>query len=128
MAGPSQAQFTRQDTLRGSITPQRAWWDVMHYAVTVTPDYDTETISGRATIRYKVLAGQKTDYLQIDLQKPLMVDTIFYDGKLYINYPPRPYFNDGNAWFIPLPKAQVNSIHSVSIAYHGKPRKAVNPP
>jgi aminopeptidase N len=122
------AQFTRQDTLRGSITPQRAWWDVIHYDVTVTPDYESKTISGRTTIQYKVLAGQKTDYLQVDLQKPLMVDTIFYDGKLYINYPPRPYFNDGNAWLIPLPKAQVNSIHSVTIAYHGKPREAVNPP
>ena len=23
--------FTRQDTLRGSITPQRAWWDLTYY-------------------------------------------------------------------------------------------------
>lgn len=124
----AEAQFSRQDTLRGTITPQRAWWDVLHYDVTVIPDYDSKTISGKTTIQYKVLAGQKTDYLQVDLQKPLHVDTIFYDGKLYINYPPRPYFNDGNTWMIPLPKAAVNSVHSVTIAYHGKPREAVNPP
>ena len=24
-------QFTRQDTLRGSITPERAWWDLNYY-------------------------------------------------------------------------------------------------
>lgn len=122
------AQFTHQDTLRGTIGPERAWWDVLRYEITVTPDYATKTISGRTTIEYKVLAGQKSDYLQIDLQKPLGVDTIYYDHKLYINYPPKPYYNEGNVWHIPLPKAQVNSIHTVTIAYHGKPREAVNPP
>ncbi|HVK97612.1 MAG TPA: M1 family metallopeptidase, partial [Flavisolibacter sp.] len=34
----------------------------------------------------------------------------------------------GNVWYIPLPKAPVNSIHSISIAYHGKPREAITPP
>ena len=24
-------EFTYQDTLRGSITPERAWWDLTHY-------------------------------------------------------------------------------------------------
>jgi hypothetical protein len=24
-------QYTRQDTLRGSITPERAWWDLTYY-------------------------------------------------------------------------------------------------
>ena len=25
---PEQRVYTRQDTLRGSITPERAWWDL----------------------------------------------------------------------------------------------------
>jgi aminopeptidase N len=127
-ANYSSAQYTHQDTLRGSIGPERAWWDVLHYAVSVTPDYNKKTITGRTTIQYKVLPNQKTDYLQFDLQKPLMVDTIFYDDKLYINYPPKPYYAEGNAWHLPLPKAQPNSIHTITIAYHGNPRVAVNPP
>ena len=121
-------KFTRQDTLRGTINAERAWWDVLHYDVSVTPDYKTKTITGRTTIQYKVLPNQKSDYLQIDLQKPLKVDSIFYDGKLYINYPAKPYYNEGNVWHIPLPKAKVNSIHSITIAYHGKPREALLPP
>jgi aminopeptidase N len=124
----SWGQFTHQDTLRGSIGPERAWWDVLHYDVLITPDYNGRSISGRTTIQYKVLPNQKSDYLQIDLQKPLKVDTIFYDNKLYINYPAKPYYNEGNVWHIPLPKAQVNSIHSVTIVYHGNPRVAVMPP
>jgi aminopeptidase N len=120
--------FTRQDTLRGSIGPERAWWDVLHYDVAVTPNYEARSISGKTTIEYRVLPNQTSDYLQIDLQQPLKVDTIFYDHKLYINYPPRPYYNEGNVWHIPLPRAQVNSVHSVTIAYHGNPRVAQRPP
>jgi len=121
-------KFTHQDTLRGSIGAERAWWDVQHYDITVTPDFNTKTISGKTTIQYKVLPNQKSDYLQIDLQKPLTIDTIFYNGKLYINYPAKPYYNEGNVWHIPLPKAPVNSVQSITIVYHGKPREAVNPP
>ena len=120
--------FTRQDSLRGTVGPQRAWWDVLHYDVTVKPDYSSKTISGKTTIRYKVLPNQTTDYLQVDLQQPLVIDTIYYDHKLYINYPPRPFYNEGNVWHIPLPKAAVNSIHSVTLVYHGKPAEAQRPP
>jgi aminopeptidase N len=120
--------FTHQDTLRGSITPERAWWDVLRYDLSITPDYDKKSIAGRTTIQYKILPNQNSDYLQIDLQQPLKIDTIFYDNKLYINYPAKPYYNEGNVWHIPLPKAKTNSIHSLSIAYHGNPRIAVNPP
>jgi aminopeptidase N len=120
--------FTHQDSLRGTIGPERAWWDVLHYDVNVTPDYNLKSIAGKTVIQYKVLPNQRTDYLQIDLQQPLMIDTLFYDGKLYINYPAKPYYREGNVWHIPLPKANVNSIHSISIAYHGKPREAITPP
>ena len=120
--------FTHQDTLRGSIGPERAWWNVLHYDVAVTPDYGTKSITGKTTIRYRVLPGQTTDYLQIDLQQPLRVDTLFYDGKMYINFPGKPYYNEGNVWHVPLPRAAVNSIHTIGIAYHGNPRVAVMPP
>ena len=120
--------FTRQDTLRGSIGPERSWWDVLHYDITVTPDFNTKTIKGKTTIQYKVLPNQKSDYLQIDLQKPLTIDSIFYNNKLYINYPAKPYYNEGNVWHIPLPKAPVNAVQTISIVYHGKPKEAMRPP
>ena len=28
--------FTRQDTLRGSITPERAWWDLNYYHLDIS--------------------------------------------------------------------------------------------
>ncbi|MGV3529064.1 MAG: M1 family metallopeptidase [Flavisolibacter sp.] len=121
-------QFTHQDTLRGTVTAARAWWDVQHYNVDVTPDYESKTIKGKTTITYKVLPGQTTDYMQIDLQQPMKIDEIFYNDKLYINYPAKPYYNEGNTWFIPLPRAMAGSVQTIAIAYSGKPRIAKNPP
>ena len=124
----SYAQFTRQDTLRGSIGKERSWWDVLKYDVTVTPDFNTKSITGKTTIQYKITEEKHSDYLQIDLQRPLKVDSFYYDGKLYINYPALPYYNEGNVWHIPLPKAPKNSIHTISIFYHGIPVEAKRPP
>ena len=120
--------FTRQDTLRGSVTPERVWWDVLHYDIHVTPDFDTKSIKGRTTIQYKVIKEKHSDYLQIDLQQPLKIDMLYYDGKMYINYPAKPYYNEGNVWFIPLPKAAVNSVHTIEVVYHGIPREAKRAP
>jgi aminopeptidase N len=124
----SYAQFTRQDTLRGSIGRERSWWDVLKYDVTVTPDYNTKSITGKTTIQYKITEEKHSDYLQIDLQRPLKVDSFYYDGRLYINYPAMPYYNEGNVWHIPLPKAPKNSIHTISIFYQGIPVEAKRPP
>lgn len=121
-------QFTKQDTLRGSVTPARSWWDVLHYDVQVLPDYATKSIKGKTTIQYKVVQDQHSDLMQIDLQQPLMVDQIYYNGKQYINYPGKPYRNEGNVWFIPLPKAALNSVNTITIDYHGTPKEAKNPP
>ncbi|MEO8446142.1 MAG: M1 family peptidase, partial [bacterium] len=48
-------KFTKADTVRGSLLPERTWWDVLRYDITVKPDYKSKTISGMNDIRYKVL-------------------------------------------------------------------------
>ncbi len=121
-------KFTHQDTLRGTIGPERSWWNVLRYDLHVTPDYDARSIRGENIIQYKVLEDKYSDYMQIDLQQPLTIDSLYYDSKLYINYPKKPYYNEGNVWHIPLPKAAKNSVHTITIVYHGKPRIAVRPP
>lgn len=121
-------QFTHQDTLRGTLGPERTWWNVLHYDITINPDYNAKSISGKTVIEYKVIQENHSDYMQIDLQQPLTIDELYYDGKLYINYPAKPYYNEGNVWHIPLPKAALNSVHKIGIVYHGNPRIAINPP
>ena len=65
------AQFTHQDTLRGSNGPGRDWWDVMTYKIYVTPDYNTKSIIGSNEISFKVTKQPKNEMMQIDLQQPI---------------------------------------------------------
>ena len=58
-------EFTEQDTLRGSITPEREWWDLNYYHLDVGVDPDKKFISGSNTICYKVL--KKNQVLQVFL-------------------------------------------------------------
>jgi len=70
--GPQDAKteaVTRQETLRGSITPEREWWDVMHDHLPVEFLLATRRLRGSNTITFKTLKpGNK---MQIDLQPPL---------------------------------------------------------
>ena len=38
--------FTHADTLRGSITPERAWWDVVFYDLHIRLDPADSTVRG----------------------------------------------------------------------------------
>jgi aminopeptidase N len=114
--------FTKQDTLRGSITPERVWWDLTHYHLDIKVTPSDQTISGSNTIQYKVLeSNQKT--LQIDLQAPLqLTKAIQNDQELEITH-------DGNAHFIHLMEAQkLGEFYSVKVFYEGKPKIARRPP
>ena len=39
-------KFTRADTLRGTLTVERTWWDVQRYELAVAPNFIAKTISG----------------------------------------------------------------------------------
>ena len=73
---------TRQDTLRGSITAEREWWDLTYYHLDIKVDPDNKFISGSNTVGYKVLKSNKT--MQIDLQKPMKITSVEADGKSLI--------------------------------------------
>jgi aminopeptidase N len=113
--------FTRQDTLRGSITPERAWWDLTYYHLDIKVNPDEKYISGKNTIHYKVL--KQDSVLQVDLQPPLKLTKAIQNGKqLKIRH-------DGNAHFIQLKELQnLNDIKNLEVFYEGHPKEALNPP
>ena len=39
-------EFSRQDTLRGSITKERSWWDLNRYHLDIRVNPDEKFISG----------------------------------------------------------------------------------
>lgn len=118
-------QYSRQDTLRGTITPERAWWNVLRYDVQVTPDYTTKTIQGKNHITISVLkAGE---ILQLDLQDPMIIDGVSLVAKTG-NNSNLAVKHDGNAWFVTMPSLAAQSVQTLEVAFHGKPREAVRAP
>ncbi|QIA06208.1 hypothetical protein [Draconibacterium halophilum] len=51
-AAAQKTNFTHQDTLRGSITPERVWWDLTYYHLNVKVDPADSTIIGSNLIQY----------------------------------------------------------------------------
>lgn len=117
----SENAFTHQDTLRGSITKERAWWDLKYYHLDVKVNPKDKTITGSNTVRYTVL----TEYnkMQIDLQEPMQIYKVTQDGKEL------KFERDGNAFFIQLTAAQkVGETKEIVISFGGKPKEAIKPP
>jgi aminopeptidase N len=114
-------EFTHADTLRGSITPERAWWDLSFYHLTVRVQPMDSTLSGSTEIRYRVLKPGKT--MQVDLQRPLKVISAKQDGQ------PLQVRQDGDAYFVTLTKPQqVGKTEAITVEYAGKPHIAKRPP
>ncbi|MGJ5641175.1 M1 family metallopeptidase [Formosa sp. S-31] len=116
-----ETHFTHQDTLRGSITPERSWWDLTYYHLKVEVDPENKFISGKNDIQYQVLEPSKI--LQIDLQPPLKITKVTQDGKeLEVNH-------QGNAHFVSLEKPQTKgATNSITVFYEGQPKEAVRAP
>jgi aminopeptidase N len=113
--------FTRADTLRGSNTPERAWWDVAFYDLHVKVNPADSSISGYNAITYRILKPARE--MQIDLQMPLVVDSIVQDGTELSAR------RDGNAFFVRLIAPQrPGSRKTISVYYHGKPTVAQRAP
>ncbi|MCD6017156.1 MAG: family peptidase [Bacteroidetes bacterium] len=115
--------FTKEDTLIGSNTAYRAWWDVMHYHVSIKPDFKTKFLSGDCIIKYKVIADSLPFVMQIDLQDPLQVDSVFVDNVKFTNYK-----KENNRWMLSLIPQQKKSEHTIRVYYQGNPKIAKNPP
>ena len=114
-------EFSRQDTLRGSITKERSWWDLNRYHLDISVKPEEKFISGSNKISYTVLKSH--DLMQIDLQTPLILTKAIQDNsELEI-------IHDGNAHFIKLKKKQnVGSKEELIVYYEGNPRVAVRAP
>jgi aminopeptidase N len=115
------ANFTHADTLRGSNTPERAWWDATFYDLHVKVNPADSTISGYNGITYRVVGPSRE--MQIDLQQPIEADSMIQNGKAL------KYRRDGNAFFVTLTEPQtVGQSNTVTVYYHGTPRAAKRAP
>jgi hypothetical protein len=113
--------FTRIDTLRGTNSPLRSWWDVTFYDLRVAISPGDSSIRGWNGISYRVV--RPGDQMQIDLQPPLVVDSMVQDGQRLS------FRRDSNAFFVTLPGPQPRgAVKTIAVHYHGRPLVARRPP
>ncbi|WDD99252.1 M1 family metallopeptidase [Thalassomonas actiniarum] len=113
--------ISHQDVLRGSVTPERAWWDLSHYHLDIAVDPKRQFISGTNTMSYRVLSpGQR---LQIELQPPMELEKVTQDGEaLKVE-------RDGYSYFItPNREQEKGEEYQLVMAFSGQPLVAEKPP
>jgi len=107
--------FTRQDTLRGSITPERVWWDLTYYHLKVKVNPADSSFKGSNLIGYRVI--EPNGLMQIDLQPPMKIKSITQGGIS------QKFTRDGNAWFVQLnAKQKKGEINYLTVEFEGKPK------
>ncbi|MBX2829142.1 MAG: M1 family metallopeptidase [Flavobacteriaceae bacterium] len=116
----SAQNFSEQDRLMGSITPERAWWDLQHYDLSVEVFPESKSIKGINTITYTVLDNKRT--MQIDLQEPMKIDKAIQNGKeLSVK-------RKGAIHYIKLKKQKEGQTRQITLYFSGTPKEAIRPP
>ncbi|HTG55862.1 MAG TPA: hypothetical protein VL943_06320, partial [Niabella sp.] len=122
--GVSNKTFTRQDTLRGSNGTGRMGWNVLRYDISVRPNFTSKTIEGKNTITFYDTGAR---LMQIDLQEPMLIDSVVYDGKAL------PQRREGNVYWVEFRNPEVKykikpGTRQITIYFHGTPKAAKNAP
>lgn len=116
--------FTKQDTLKGSNTEFRNFWDVRKYELSVEPDFQKKSIVGNNKISFEIIKDVTNPVFQIDLQQPMKVDVV------QCSFPtPKPFKREGDFIFISSQKNfKKGEKYTIDVMYSGNPTIAQNAP
>lgn len=116
-----QGKYTKADSLRGSLRPERTNFDVLKYDLRVKVNPEKQFISGVNKITLKVL--KPAQRLQLDLFENMKVDSIVFKNKSLR------YTREFNAVFIDFPfPLDGNKNINIDFYYSGNPIVAKNAP
>jgi aminopeptidase N len=105
---------TRYDMLRGAYGPFRANNDLLYYHLDIRVDPDQKIISGKNTIRFRMLKDGTR--IQLDLTDKLDIDKILWNNK------PLKYERDTGAVFIDFPRTlKTGEVVTIEFYYSGHP-------
>ena len=112
---------TKQAKLRGSVTPEREWWDLKHYDLAVEVFPESKSLKGSNRITFTTLAaGQR---MQVDLQTPLKITRVIYGEK------DLDFVRDGNAYLVVFDERLDPGVSGqIEVFYEGVPVESKNPP
>lgn len=114
-------KYTRADTLRGALRPERTCFDVNFYDLKVRIIPAGKKIKASNSVYFEVV--QPTTRIQLDLFENLIIYEITWKGQEL------KWVREFNAVFIDFPaELKKGERHMVTVAYGGKPLSAPNPP
>jgi len=124
IAAAAQAQESTQRSqaeLRGSVTPERAWWDLKRYDLSIEVFPATKTLAGKNVISFTTLEPGKR--MQLDLQPPLAITRITHEGKeLHFE-------REGNVYWVDFAKALPAKLDTeIVVHFEGRPTESRRPP
>ena len=129
ISGVSQAQFfenakpTKVDTLKGSNTEFRNFWDVKKYDIVLEPNFEAKSIKGSNKISLTIEKDVLNPVFQIDLQSPMKAD------KITASFPIADKKVDGDFIFISTKKKfKKGEKYTIDIDYSGNPVIAKHAP
>jgi len=102
--------------LRGAYGPYRANNKLLYYHLDIRIDPEKQTISGKNTIRFRMLTDGT--HIQLDLFESLKVDKILFGDT------PLKYERDSGAVFVDFPQTlSAGRIYSIDFYYSGHPEE-----
>lgn len=134
----NKTEFTKADTLRGSLNENRNWWNVLRYDITVKPNIEKKEIEGEVLL--SAVATKRGKVLQLDLQQPLIIDSIINKGNFFSRkngeatstiqiHESYQFTQKDNIVLVELKETKTNGDRfNFRIYYHGKPIEAKTPP
>lgn len=113
--------YTRVDSLRGSMNEYRSCYDVTFYDLNVYIDTLDKTITGSNRIVFNATSDFNT--MQIDLFEGMNIINVTMGGK-QLNYK-----REFNAVFVQMPaKVEEGTVGEIEVSYQGKPTIARRAP
>lgn len=115
--------FTRQDTLKGSNTRFRDFWDVKKYELSVEADFASQSVAGQNRIIFEITKDVVNPVFQIDLQQPMTYKIVDSSTKLCTSR------REGDFIFVETNKSyKKGEVHSFTFEFSGNPVVAKNAP
>ena len=113
--------FTKKDSLRGALFPERVWFDVNYYHLNLDVNPNSKSISGFNDIHFNVKS--KSHIMQLDLFENMIIDSIVYNNEICA------FFREYDSFFVEFPQTfSEGEQDKVRVYYHGSPIEALNPP
>ena len=118
---PEKETYSHADSLRGSVGPERAWWNLLKYELSVEPDFAGRSLKGSNAVTFAATSDGQS--MQIDLQEPMQLVTATWKKKAL------KFTREGNVFHVRFPSlVKAGSVETIVLQYQGVPKVAVRPP